>query len=182
MIYGERIRLRAIKKDDLPLFVRWLNDPEVIRGTMITLPFSEEDEDDWYVNVRKKSQEERPLVIEILTEDGWEAIGNCGLFGFDWRVRQAEFGILIGAKQYWDQGYGSEALGLILRYGFDTLNLNRIALRVFANNPRAIRVYEKAGFIQEGSLREAHYLDGAYIDVLMMSMLRSDWGGSDGNA
>ena len=182
MIFGERIRLRAISQDDLPTFVGWLNDPEVIRGLMVMLPFSLDDETDWYDGVRKKPLEERPLVIEILTEAGWEMIGNCGLFGFDWRTRQAEFGIVIGAKQHWDQGYGSEALGLMVQHGFGTLNLNRISLRVFADNPRAMRSYEKAGFVQEGCLREAHYHDGAYVDVLVMSMLRSEWqdGGKKG--
>ena len=175
MIYGERIRFRAMKKDDLPLFVKWLNDPEVKEGLLVASPFSLEDEEDWYANMRNKPQEERHLVIEILIEDTWKPIGNCGLFGINWRSRHAEFGIVIGAKQYWNKGYGSEALGLILKYGFNTLNLNRIALRVFANNPRAIRSYEKVGFIKEGCMREAHYQDGVYIDVFMMSMLRSDW-------
>ena len=175
MIFGERIRLRAINQDDLPIFVEWLNDPEIIRGLMVMLPFSLDDETAWYAEVRKKPQEEKPLAIEILTEGGWELIGNCGLFGIDWRTRQAEFGIVIGAKQHWDQGYGTEALGLMVRHGFGTLNLNRISLRVFADNPRAIRSYEKAGFVHEGRLREGHYHDGVYVDVLVMSMLRSDW-------
>jgi len=175
MIYGERIRLRALKRDDLPLFVHWLNDPEVIQGIMQTLPFSLEDEEDWYAGVRKKPQEERPLVIEILTEEGWEPIGNCGLFGIDWRSRQAEFGIVIGAKNHWSRGYGSEALRLIIQHGFNTLNLNRISLRVFANNPRAIRAYEKVGFVQEGCLRQGYYQNGGYVDIFIMSILRSDW-------
>lgn len=177
MIYGDRIRLRAISREDLPLFVRWLNDPEVIQGLMVMLPFSLDDEEDWYAAVRKKPQAERPLVIEILTDERWEAIGNCGLFDIDWRARRAEFGILIGAKQHWDKGYGTEALGLLVRHGFGTLNLNRIMLRVFADNARAIRAYEKAGFVQEGCLRQGHYHLGAYVDVLVMSMLRSEWEG-----
>jgi diamine N-acetyltransferase len=179
MIYGDRIRLRAITRDDLPLFVRWLNDPEVIQGLMVMIPFSLDDEEAWYDGVVKQPKEERPLVIEILTEEGWEAIGNCGLAAIDWRVRRAEFGILIGAKQHWDKGYGTEALGLLVKHGFGTLNLNRIMLRVFADNPRAIRAYEKAGFVQEGCLRQGHYHKGAYVDVLLMSILRSEWEGED---
>ncbi len=175
MIYGDRIRLRAVSREDLPLFVRWLNDPEVIRGLMTILPFSLDDEEDWYASVRKKPLEERPLVIEIQMGEDWEAIGNCGLFSIDWRARHAEFGIVIGAKQHWDKGYGTEALSLIMRHGFGTLNLNRIMLRVFADNPRAIRSYEKAGFVQEGCLRQGHFHHGAYVDVLIMSILRAEW-------
>ncbi len=66
---------------------------------------------------------------------------------------------------------------LLLKHGFDTLNLNRIYLRVFSNNVRAIRCYEKAGFVQEGRFRQAHYQDGEYWDVLVMSVLRSEWVG-----
>ncbi len=175
MIYGERIRLRALNKDDLPIFVTWLNDPEVTRGLVHYLPFSIEDEEEWYENMRKIPREERPLMIEIQTKDKWEPIGDLSLFGIDWRIRSAEFGIVIGVKEYWDQGYGTEALKLILRHGFQTLNLNRVSLMVYENNPRAIRAYEKAGFVQEGRLRQSYYQNGEFIDVILMSILRSEW-------
>ena len=176
MIYGERIRLRAMSREDLPLFVVWLNDPEVIQGLTHYLPFSLEDEEKWYQQMRSTPAEEHPLIIEIPSEvDGWEAIGNCNLMNIDWRIRQAEFGIVIGAKQHWNKGYGTEALHLILRHAFNTLNLNRVYLRVYENNLRAIRSYEKSGFQIEGRLRQAHYDGGEYIDVLLMSILRSEW-------
>jgi RimJ/RimL family protein N-acetyltransferase len=68
-------------------------------------------------------------------------------------------------------------LQLILQHAFDTLNLNRISLRVFATNPRARRSYEKAGLALEGTLRQAAFRNGKYIDVHMMSILRSEWAG-----
>jgi len=175
MIYGERIRLRAITRADLPLFVEWLNDPEVIQGLIHYLPFSLEDEENWFDNMLKRPQDEHPLVIEICSEAGWEPIGNCGVFAIDWRIRQAEFGIVIGAKQHWNKGYGTEALSLILQHCFETLNLNRLYLRVYENNPRAIRAYEKAGLTIEGRLRHSHYDKGEYVDVILMSILRSEW-------
>jgi len=82
---------------------------------------------------------------------------------------------LIGDKSYWNQGYGTEALRLLLRVGFETLNLHRIFLRVYETNPRAIRAYEKAGFVQEGRQRQAEFKDGRYIDVLVMSMLVAEY-------
>ena len=175
MIYGERIRLRAITRTDLPLFVEWLNDPEVTQGLMHFIPFSMEDEEDWFEGMRKRPLEEHPLVIEICSEEGWESIGNCGLFSIDWRIRQAEFGIMIGVKQQWNKGYGTEALILIIDHAFNTLNLNRIFLRVYENNPRAIRSYEKAGLSIEGRKRQAHFDKGQYFDVILMSILRSEW-------
>ena len=175
MIYGERIRLRSIERTDLAQFVEWLNDPEVRNGLMINLPLSLTEEETWYENMLKRPQVEHPLVIEIMTDDGWEPIGNCGLMGFDWQVRQAEFGIFIGAKHYWNQGYGTEAFKTMIRHGFNTLNLNRICLRVYENNPRAIRSYEKAGLAIEGRMRQAHYDEGQFFDVILMSILRSEW-------
>ena len=175
MIYGERIRLRAIERTDLAQFTEWLNDPEVRRGLMVHLPFSMAEEETWYENMLKSPQEEHPLGIEIMTDSGWELIGNCGLFGIDWVVRQAEFGIFIGAKNYWNQGYGTEALKLMIEHGFNTLNLNRISLRVYENNPRAERSYEKAGLTIEGRKRQAHYDEGQFFDVILMSILRSEW-------
>ena len=127
MIYGERIRLRAVERADLAQFTEWLNDPEVRQGLMINLPFSLAEEETWYENMLKRPQEEHPLGIETMTDDGWELIGNCGLFGIDWQVRQAEFGIFIGAKHNWNQGYGTEAFKLMIDHAFNTLNLNRIS-------------------------------------------------------
>jgi diamine N-acetyltransferase len=175
MIYGERVRLRRTEREDLPCFVEWLNDPEVRHGLAIYLPLSLAEEENWFENMLKSPENERPLGIEIVTESGWKLIGNCGLFGIDWRIRMAEFGIFIGAKEHWNQGYGTEVVQLILKHGFNTLNLNRISLRVYANNPRAKRSYEKAGFVEEGIMRQAHYADGEYFDVYLMSVLREEW-------
>ena len=102
-------------------------------------------------------------------------IGNSGFFNIDWRNRGAELGIVIGDKAYWNKGYGTEVMRLLLHHGFTTLNLHRIFLRVFEGNPRAIRAYEKAGFVHEGRMRQAEFRDGKYLDVLLMSVLRPEW-------
>ncbi len=81
---------------------------------------------------------------------------------------------MIGDKSFWNQGYGTESVCLLVQHGFDSLNLNRIFLHVFETNPRAIRAYEKAGFKLEGRERQAEFKDGRYIDVLRMSKLRDD--------
>ena len=178
MIYGERIRLRASERSDLQQFAAWLNDPEVRQGLAHYRPFSMVEEERWFENMLESPADEHPMVIEVQDEGNWRAIGNCGLMLFDWRIRMAEAGIFIGEKRLWDQGYGSEAMVLLVRHGFETLNLNRISLRVYETNLRAIRSYEKVGFIHEGRLRQAEYQEGRYLDVLLMSVLRSDWQGS----
>jgi diamine N-acetyltransferase len=175
MIVGVRIRLRAAERADLPLFVLWLNDPEVRLGLELFLPFSLVEEERWYERMLDSPAAEHVLVIEANDQDTWRAIGTCGLHNIDWRARAAEAGISIGDKTCWNLGYGTDVMRLLLQHGFDTLNLNRVYLRVFANNLRAIRCYEKAGFVLEGRLRQAHFQNGEYLDILLMSVLRSEW-------
>ena len=175
MIYGERIRFRHVEREDLPTFVRWVNDPEVRAGIAMYLPMSMASEEMWFDNMLKRPPDEQPLGIEIQDGEEWRIIGNCAYFKIEQINRVGEVGIMIGEKTEWNKGYGTEAMQLLLKHGFETLNLNRVYLRVYATNARAIRAYEKFGFIIEGQQREAHYLEGKYIDVVMMSVLRSEW-------
>ena len=82
---------------------------------------------------------------------------------------------MIGDKDEWSKGYGTEAARLIIGYGFNTLNLHRIYLRVFAYNKRGQRAYEKLGFVKEGVAREDHFFDGQYYDATTMSILENEW-------
>ncbi|OGN97048.1 MAG: hypothetical protein A2Z71_04990 [Chloroflexi bacterium RBG_13_50_21] len=180
MIFGDRIRFRAVERADLSAFLKWVNDPEVLRGIGIYLPFSMEDEEEWFEAMRKRSPDEHNFAIEVVNTDSegdqeqWKLIGSCGFFNLDQRNRSTEFGIMIGEKAYWNQGYGTESVRLLCQHGFHTLNLHRIYLRVLETNPRAIRAYEKAGFTHEGQQRQAEFRDGKYIDMLVMSMLMDE--------
>lgn len=175
MINGERIRLRAIEREDLPRFVAWLNDPEVRDNLVLFMPLSLVDEEHWFEKTLGQPPAERPLVIEIRQGEGWQPIGNCGIGPIDWRCRHGEVGIFIGEKSLWNQGYGTESMRLLLRHGFQTLNLNRVFLRVYETNLGGIRAYEKAGFVHEGRMRQAEYRAGRFLDVLLMSVLRSEY-------
>jgi len=175
IIYGKKIRLRAVEREDVQKFHEWVNDPEVTRGLVMNTPMSMRDEMEWFEGLTNRDIKQRPLVIEIRKGKAWKAIGNCGVFGIEWENRSAELGIMIGEKTEWNKGYGAESMLLLLKHGFETMNLNRIALRVYAENVRAVRSYEKAGFVLEGRMREAVYKHGKYDDVLVMSVLRSEW-------
>jgi RimJ/RimL family protein N-acetyltransferase len=178
MIIGNQVRFRAIEKDDLPNFVRWLNDPEVKAGLSLLYPLSLAEEEVWFDDMLNRPPRERPLAIEIQPdpgEDRWVFVGNCSIFKVDLENRSAEIGIHIGEKEYWDQGFGTKAVQLLLNHGFNNINLHRIYLRVFESNQRAVRSYQKAGLILEGRMREAQYIDGSYVDVLLMSVLRHEW-------
>jgi diamine N-acetyltransferase len=175
MILGKRVRLRAIDRKDLPLFVTWLNDPEVRENISIYVPLSINQEEEWFNSMLKQSIEEQPLTIEVLQGEEWSVVGDMSLFKIDFHNRNAEIGIFIGDKQYWGQGYGVDAMRLMLRHGFNNLNLNRIYLRVYETNLRGIRCYEKCGFKLEGRMRQAQFLNGKYIDMLWMAVLIDEW-------
>ena len=175
MLIGKRVRLRAIEREDLPRFVAWLNDPDVARHVVFHAPMSLQQEEKWYEKILQQHTAEQPLVIERDAPEGWTPIGNLGFHTIDWINRCTELGIFIGEKLLWNQGYGGEAIQLMLQFGFDSLNLNRIFLRVDETNPGGIHCYEHAGFIHEGRLRQAKFEDGQYIDHLLMSVLRSEW-------
>ena len=175
MIFAERIRLRGIEKSDLSRCVAWLNDPEVIENLTIYAPLSMENEEIWFEGLSKRPIDEQILAVDVKKDEQWTYIGNCGFHNIDQRIRSAEIGIVIGDKRYWDQGYGTETVLLLLKYGFLTLNLNRIMLEVYETNGRAIRSYQKTGFVLEGRKRQGMYKEGKYFDVLIMSVLREDW-------
>lgn len=190
MITGDRVRFRGVERGDLPTFVKWLNDPEVRQGILIHHPFSQAEEENWYNEMLTHPMDEHVLGIEARlsethavetlpppVQEHWKLIGSLAFTNIDWRNRSSEFGIMIGEKGYWNQGYGTEAVRLLLKHGFCTLNLNRIFLHVFENNPRAIRAYEKAGFVHEGRLRQAEFKDGRYIDTLVMSIVKDEYTG-----
>ncbi|MCD6576659.1 MAG: GNAT family N-acetyltransferase [Anaerolineaceae bacterium] len=175
MIIGERVRLRAMEKEDLPAFVRWFNDPEVRRNLKMVQPLSMGQEENWYADMLKRPVDEHPLCIEAKQGEDWVFIGNLGFMRVNQHDRSAEIGISIGEKQFWNQGYGTEAMRLMIRHGFEDLNFNRIYLYVYETNPRGKRCYEKAGFKVDGRLRQARFLEGKYQDVFIMSILKSEW-------
>ena len=175
VIYGERVRLRAAERKDVNRFCVWVNDPEVTRYLSLYLPMSTVDEENWFDSMTKRDPSEKALAIEVRDGNGWKMVGNCGVFGIDTVNRLGELGIMLGEKDEWNKGYGTETMTLLLRHCFDTLNLNRVFLHVYAENLRAKRAYEKAGFVEEGRLREAVYKHGNYDDVIIMSVLRSEW-------
>ena len=177
MILGEGIRLRGMEREDLPLFVRWLNDPEVRRFLLQHYPISTPQEERWFEQMLQSPTAEQPLVIEIQQGSDWIPLGNISFMGVDQQAHNAELGLFIGEKSFWDKGVGTKAITLMLDHGFFTLNFHRIYLRVYEENKRGIHCYEKIGFKHEGRLREAGFLEGRYCDMLWMGILRDEWRG-----
>lgn len=172
MILGTRIVLRAVEREHLPNYVQWLNDPKVLEYFGYYVPLSLDQEETWYEEMLG-DRTARAFSIEF---DG-RHIGGAGYHRIDGRNASAEVGLFVGLPELWDKGLGSEALQTLLRFGFEQMNLHRVYLRVYAENERAIHMYEKVGFQREGCWRQAEFRHGRYHDLLWMSVLRDEWTG-----
>ena len=177
MLSGRLVTLRAIERDDVPIINAINNDVavELAGGGDPPWPQSLARA---YADFDKGAAEggrdgNRDGVTFAIEADG-KLIGFCGLNYRDPFAHTAELGITIGDKAYWGRGYGREAVGLLVDYGFTKLNLRRVYLRVHGRNERAIRAYRACGFIEEGRLRQHVWSDGAYDDLLYMGVLSQD--------
>lgn len=174
MLSGELVRLRELRRGDLGTIVEHYNDPEVIRFLAFwTAPYGEHDANAFFDAQMQLPPETRVMAIARCDDDAF--VGTIGFHRVNWRVRSGSIGVAIWAPEGRDRGYGTEAMRLLCRWAFDTLNLNRLELSVWAYNERAARVYEKVGFVHEGRRREAWYWEGEYSDVLDMGLLRADF-------
>jgi len=171
-IIGDKIYLRPIDIEDIDNYVLWLNDEEVRQYLSMVNPFNKTREKEW---VEKLYKDDRNIVLGIVVKESDQLIGNIGMHGISIINRYASIGIFIGDKNCWSKGYGTEALKLMQKYGFDHLNLHRIYLTVISYNTRAIKAYEKAGFVREGVHREHIYRFGKYHDLYIMSILENEW-------
>jgi RimJ/RimL family protein N-acetyltransferase len=170
ILTGEKVRLRPVEERDLSRFAGWLQDPELRRWLLLTDAPTLEDEYDWWAAKRADPDN---VLWAIETADGRLA-GTVEL-----RIapahRRAELGIAIQDKSLWGKGLGTETVELVLAYGFVELGLNRIELTTDEGNARAIRCYEKCGFVREALLRAHRWVDGRYENTVVMAVLRRDW-------
>ncbi|RKJ68109.1 GNAT family N-acetyltransferase [Roseburia sp. 1XD42-69] len=169
IIQGSNIKLVPIDEHDTSNVIRWRNN---VRDKFISRDlFTIESHTKWLNEVVKRGKAAQ-FIIET-KQDG--KVGSVFLKDIDKNNQKAEFGIFIGESSAWGKGYGSEAAKLIIQYGFERLQLHKIMLRVFSENSHAIRSYEKAGFVQEGYLKDEVFLDGRYYDVILMRIVRTDY-------
>ena len=166
------IRLRELRRDDIPLVNQWRNDPRVIEFLGANFLFiGPEIDDRWfdaYVAARDRA-------VRLTIETDGRPIGCVNLTNIHPINRSAEFSIMIGDPDCWSKGFGKAATIAMLDHGFRDLNLNRVFLHVLVENARAVKMYESVGFRREGLLRQAVFKDGEFRDELLMSLLQSDY-------
>lgn len=174
MYEGRLVRLRAYRECDAEAAQTYLNDAETrayLSGDA-PFPYTLAEEKKW-IEGQSARKDTYSFAIETLAEGKY--IGGCGYNAVEHKNRRCNVGIFIGDKDYWSRGYGSDALGLLLALAFDELNMHRVDLDVKAYNPRAIRCYEKLGFVTEGRFRDRVFHEGRYHDELHMSILEHEW-------
>ena len=174
MFVGKKVKLRGLKIEDVEPAYEYMSDPEVLLNLSpgIPYPMTLEREKQWF-----QSQIEMKDIYNFAIEDIETGlyIGGCGINKIDWKNRVATVGIYIGDKDFRGKGYGTEAMGLLIDFVFKQMNMNRIQLFVFSFNERAIKSYEKSGFIEEGRMKQALYRNGKYYDEVVMAILREDY-------
>lgn len=176
-LVGDRIYLspRGASEEELLIYTEWMNDFQVTdyttrSGYLYTLNIEKN-----YLEKSSNDINNRDFNIIDLSTDN--IIGTVGLIEFNWISRNATLGIFIGDSKYRSNGYGTEAIKLILEYGFKYLNLHSIKLDVLSCNERAYKCYLKCGFKDMGKSREVIYIDGRYYDAIHMDILETEFDG-----
>lgn len=168
---GNRVNLRLLTEDDVDKIVQWANDPEVTQFVTLTYPMTYEQELEWIKNSSGKTDK---FVFGIETKDGMY-IGNISIANINYIHRTATTGAMIGDKDYWDKGYGSEAKMLLLNYAFNTLNLRKICSGAIAFNERSIAYQKKTGGEVEGVKKAQFYKNGQYYDEIKLAVFKENW-------
>lgn len=167
-ISGEKINLRTLEKKDLEKSLMWLKDPSV--NMYLSRNFrgqTEEQELKWLEFIQNSNND---VAFAIEKKDSGLYIGNCSLDKIDWERKSCEMGIVIGDKNNWNKGYGSDAVKTVTEFAFRELNLKSVQLNVYRYNRRAIRVYRKCGFKLKSIERKNHFYNGKYWDTLLMEL------------
>jgi RimJ/RimL family protein N-acetyltransferase len=170
-LVGEKIYLRTLEEADAATCWTWFNDPDVRRTIAFRLgPNTEENSRDWIRGIGARGDRG----FAIVARDGDLHVGNCDLSAISPVDRHATLGIVIGRKDCWGRGFGTEAVTLLCRHAFEGLDLHRVALSCYANNERGLRLYARVGFRVEGRRREHVFIDGRWVDEIVLGLLRGE--------
>ncbi len=169
-------QLKPLDPSDVKYFYQWLNDDEAIQYSLSLFQkiSSEKEINNWFVN-SVLFKEDKTLNLGIYLDNGNKLIGYTGLCNISKENKSGEYFIFIGDKNMWGRGIGTLITKQILKIGFINFNLNRIYLTVSELNTSGLKAYQKAGFVDEGRLREANFRKGKFHDKIIMSVLKSEW-------
>jgi RimJ/RimL family protein N-acetyltransferase len=171
-LVGQRVYLRPVEKEDALFILRWANDPQIRRLTAEVTPMTQAGFDEF---LHKVQHDPDRVWFMVVLKGSNRVIGEAGLLRMFPPWRATDLTIILGEPEAWRQGYGTEAILLLLDYAFGALNFHRVAVGVVGFNERAIHFYEKIGFKTEGIQRDGYFCDHVYHDFIMMSILEAEY-------
>lgn len=172
---GETVGLGPIRKDLVPLYTKWWNDPEITLPLAGHIwPSTEKEQEEWYEKFAQRGDGSTVhfLVYELKTE---RPIGIVALSGVNYRSQTAWASWFIGDRTYWGQGHATEACRLLMAYAFGLCGLNSVTVAIHADNPASLRVAEKIGYRVIGLQRQAVRRSTGYVDAVLLDMVAEDW-------
>jgi RimJ/RimL family protein N-acetyltransferase len=171
-LVGEKVALGPLRRDLLPLYQRWINDFNVMSNLGgEPRPMTADAEAAWFERAATSNEQ---IIFTIYERPTLRPMGTTDL-RLDRANRTATFGILIGVKELWGRGYGTETTRLMLDYAFHVLGVHNVMLTVYPRNERGVRAYRRAGFREIGRRREAHLYGGLLEDILFMECLATEF-------
>ena len=170
---GNKVAFRAFKSCDADYLKDWLNNDKINYYLEMGYRPYRDKEVRLFIDIALNSDTD--IVFTILDKNNYEIIGTCGLYNLDFVSKRGQLNIIIGNEQYLSNGYGTDSVKLLLKYGFKRLGLNSIQLGVNSENQRAIKSYKNAGFMVEGKRREFIYVNNKFNDMVFMSILANDY-------
>ena len=175
MLFGQNIFLRGLELTDVTELMKHWNNVEVKKFLISSVPHSIQEEEEWVKNTWKQRKDGKSFTFAIIYKETDLYIGNIEIDIISQNSRRGVIGIAIFNQDYWNKGFGTESIQVLLKFAFNILNLNSIELEVFANNQRAIQCYKNCGFEQTGVRREAIFMEGEYFDSLLLDITVNEW-------
>lgn len=168
----EKIYLAPISSEDSETLFAWINERELVTFNSSYKPVHKANHNIWFESIIKKPD---VIIFGIKRVEDDKLIGSCQLNNLNLISRNAELQIRIASDSDRGRGFGSDAVQLLLKFAFADLNLNKVYLHVFSTNKRAVKAYEKCGFRHEGELKQQAFINGSYLDIAVMAVLREDY-------
>lgn len=168
---GKITNLRPLEKSDSKQLAIWINDPDVRILVSNVFPRTPHFEEDW---VEKLEKDEENIVFGIETKEG-QFIGVIGVHRIDWVHRTCATGAIIGEKDFWGKGFGTDAKMHLLKYIFDDLNLRKVVSNVIAYNKRSLNYSLHCGYKIEGVKKAQVFKNGKYVDLIELGLFKKDW-------
>lgn len=173
-IESKRCYFREIRVEDIdPNYYKWMNDPEITR--FLETRFFPKSKESLSKFIRNMDENPNSLFLGIFLKKSDEYIGNIKIGPINSIHKFADTGIIIGEKQHWNKGFGSEAISAVTEFAFLNLNLNKLNAGCYVQNEGSRKAFVKAGFIEEGRRAEQWFYNGSYVDEVLLGLSKKEW-------